>query len=376
METYNVVFNKGIDKGVYSISVVENPAMASELICLKEQTQIKLAEVDDVKFLLAGVVLIPDKDVYRNQDGREFNIRFSKDTIEEVANNFISEGYQGNSSLEHEEKLNGVSIVQSWVVKDPKNDTANAYGLPKEDVKEGSWIVLYKCDNKDVYNKALKGEIKGFSIDGLFSLEKVEDKKVNLKRETMKDELVNLKNDLLSEFKAIFANETKTDKVEVKLGMATLKDGTTQIEYMGETMEVGADVFVVNGEDRAPLPVGEYELEDGKMLVIVEDGKIAEVKEMVEEEVMEELSEDATAKAMTEDFKQLMKSLTIKYAEESQKMVAELKQSFEAQLSEQNALIEELKKTPVATPIKSAPVQLSTPKNAKERIFNAIQKQK
>ena len=370
METYNVVFNKGMDKGVYSISVVENPAMESTFITLKEQTQIKLAQVDDVKFLLAGVVLIPDKDVYRNQDGREFNIRFSKDTIEEVANNFISEGYQGNSSLEHEEKLNGVSIVQSWVVKDPKNDTANAYGLPQEDIKEGSWIVLYKCDNKDVYNKALNGEIKGFSIDGLFSLEKV-----NLKRDTMKDELVNLKNDLLSEFKAIFANETNTDEVEVKLGMATLKDGTTQIEYMGEMMEVGADVFVVNGEDRAPLPVGEYELEDGKMLVVAEDGKIAEVKEMVEEEVVEELSEDATAKAMTEDFKQLMKSLTIKYAEESQKMVAELKASFDVKLSEQNAIIEELKKTPATTAIKSAPTQLSAqPKTAKERIYNIMQK--
>ncbi len=60
------------------------------------------------------------------------------------------------------------------------------------------------------------------------------------------------------------------------------------------------------------------------MLVIVEDGKIAEVKEMVEEEVVEELSEDATAKAMTEEFKQLMKSLTIKYAEQSQKMDEEL----------------------------------------------------
>ena len=56
--------------------------------------------------------------------------------------------------------------MQSWVVKDPKNDTANAYGLPKEDIKEGSWIVLYKCDNKEIYNKAINGEIKGFSIDG------------------------------------------------------------------------------------------------------------------------------------------------------------------------------------------------------------------
>ena len=107
---------------------------------------------------------------------------------------------------------------------------------------------------KMIYNKALKGEIKGFSIDGLFSLEKVE--KVNLKSETMtKDDLVKFKEDLLSDFKAVF---TKEKAVEVNLGMATLKDGEKQIEYMGETMEVGADVFVVNGEDKAPLPVGEY----------------------------------------------------------------------------------------------------------------------
>ena len=344
------------------------PAMSSEFITLNKQEEIKLAQVDDVKFLLAGVVLIPDKDVYRNQGGKEFNIRFSKETIEEVANNFILEGYQGNSSLEHEEKLNGVSIVQSWVVKDPKNDTANAYGLPKEDIKEGSWIVLYKCDNKEIYNKAINGEIKGFSIDGLFSLEEI-----NLKRETMKEDLVNLKNDLLSEFKAIFASE-KTVKVE--LGMATLKDGETQIEYMGEMMEVGADVFVVNGEDRAPLPVGEYPLEDGTILVVAEEGKIAEVKEMVAEEVAEELS-DETPSQMADEFKQLMKSLTIKYAEETKQLVTELKASFDVKLSEQNAIIEELKKTPATTAIKSAPTQLSAqPKNSKERIFNAIQKNK
>ena len=374
MITYNVVFNKGTDKGVYAISVVSHPAMSSEFITLNKQEEIKLAQVDDVKFLLAGVVLIPDKDVYRNQGGKEFNIRFSKETIEEVANNFILEGYQGNSSLEHEEKLNGVSIVQSWVVKDPKNDTANAYGLPKEDIKEGSWIVLYKCDNKEIYNKAINGEIKGFSIDGLFSLEKIEDLNVNLKSETMtKDDLVKFKEDLLSDFKAVF---TKEKAVEVILGMATLKDGETQIEYMGEMMEVGADVFVVNGEDRAPLPVGEYPLEDGTILVVAEEGKIAEVKEMVAEEVAEELS-DETPSQMADEFKQLMKSLTIKYAEETKQLVTELKASFDVKLSEQNAIIEELKKTPATTAIKSAPTQLSAqPKNSKERIFNAIQKNK
>ena len=355
METYNVVFNKGVDKGVYSVSVVSDPAMQSTFIALNEQAPIQLAEVDKVKFLLAGVVLIPDKDVYRNQDGREFNIRFSKETIEDVANNFIAEGYQGNSSLEHEEKLNGVSIVQSWVVKDPVNDTANAYGLPKEDIKEGSWIALYKCDNKDIYDKALKGEITGFSIDGLFSLEKVVEKeKVNLKSDVMtKDDLVKFKEDLLSDFKAAFTK--KEEAVEVKLGMATLKDGETQIEYMGEVLEAGQDVFVVNGEDRAPLPVGEYPLEDGTILVVAEDGKVGEVKPMeepAEEEVKEELNEDVGSQ-MTEDIKQLMKSLTIKYAEETKQMV----ESLEAKLSEQNVIIEELKKTPAAVALKSAPTQ-------------------
>ena len=237
IETYNVIFDAEKDLGVYGVSVVESPAMESQFIALNKQ-HIKLAEVDEKKHILAGVVLIPDKDVYRNQDGREFNIRFSAETIEEVANSFIKNGYQGNSTIEHQDKIEGVSIVQSWVVKDPENDTANAYGLPKEDIKKGSWIALYKCDNKEIYDKALKGEITGFSIDGLFSLEKV-----NLKRETMKDELVNLKNDLLSEFKAIFNKSSEPKEVEVKLGMATLKDGETQIEYIGETMEVGADVF-------------------------------------------------------------------------------------------------------------------------------------
>lgn len=349
MITYNVVFNKGVDKGVYAISVVESPAMESQFIALNKQTEVKLAEVDPVKFMLAGVVLVPDRDVYRNQDGKEFNIRFSEDTIEQVANNFILEGYQGNSSLEHDEKLNGVSIVQSWVVKDPANDTANAYGLPKEDIKKGSWVVLYKCDNKEVYNKAINGEIKGFSIDGLFSLEEI-----NLKTEVKmtKEDLIKFKDELLSDFKAAFTNEKPTEEVAVKLGVAVLKDGETQIEYTGETPEAGADVFVVNGDERAPLPAGDYPLEDGSVLVVVEDGKIDSIKAMEEQEVPAELNDEGAQ--MADDFKQMMKSLTIKYAEQTKEMV----DALEVKLSAQAEEIETLKATPAAVALSSAPAQV------------------
>ena len=135
MDTYIAKFNKGVDKGVFSISVVDNPAMESNFIALNKHTNIKLAEVDAKEYTLLGVALIPEKPVYRNQGGKEFNLVFPKETIQETAHNFIQMGYQHNSSLEHETKIDGVSIVESWIVKDPANDTANAYGLNKEDIK-------------------------------------------------------------------------------------------------------------------------------------------------------------------------------------------------------------------------------------------------
>ena len=96
------------------------------------------------------------------------------------------------------------------------------------------------------------------------------------------------------------------------------------------------------------------------------------MEEPTEEPVQEELSEEPTAPSadsMTDDIKQLMKSLTIKYAEETKQMV----DSLEAKLSEQKEIIEELKKTPAAVSLKSAPQQ-KEPTTSKERIFNEIQK--
>ena len=80
------------------------------------------------------------------------------------------------------------------------------------------------------------------------------------------------------------------------------------------------------------------------------------MEEPTEEPVKEELSEEPTAPSadsMSEDIKQLMKSLTIKYAEETKQMV----DSLEVKLSEQKEIIEELKKTPAAVALKSAPTQ-------------------
>jgi len=93
---------------------------------------------------------------------------------------------------------------------------------------------------------------------------------------------------LLEKIKALLSNE-------IKLEQMLMGDGVTKIE--AETFEAGKEVFVVTeDEQKIAVPVGEYELEDGRILVIVEEGIISEVKEKEEEveEVEEEVKEETT----------------------------------------------------------------------------------
>lgn len=75
-------------------------------------------------------------------------------------------------------------------------------------------------------------------------------------------------------------------EAEVKLAQMRLEDGTTVLE--AEAFEAGMEVFIVTEEGNVPLEVGEYTLEDGKILVVTETGIIAEVKEAEVEEMPEE----------------------------------------------------------------------------------------
>ena len=82
----------------------------------------------------------------------------------------------------------------------------------------------------------------------------------------------------------IVLNKIKTAlNMEVKLEAAKLDNGT-MVE--AEVFEAGAEIFIVTAEDRVALPVGEYVFEDGKILVVAEEGIIGEIKEAAAEEEM------------------------------------------------------------------------------------------
>jgi hypothetical protein len=72
--------------------------------------------------------------------------------------------------------------------------------------------------------------------------------------------------------------------MEVKLETMRLSDGVSMLE--AEAFEAGQPVFILTeDEQRIALPIGDYELEDGRILVVIEEGVIADVREAAEAEV-------------------------------------------------------------------------------------------
>ena len=126
MKTYEAIYEPSKNKGVYGISLVENPAMEGLFIALKEASKFTFKEVNKEERILTGLALEPNKPIYRNQEGEEFNLIFSEGTVKELAFGFLKNGYQKNSTLEHDNKITGVTFTESWIIEDEKNDKANA----------------------------------------------------------------------------------------------------------------------------------------------------------------------------------------------------------------------------------------------------------
>lgn len=151
--------------GIQAISIVDNPAIEEDFIALKSQ-EVKLAEVDKEKKIIMGPALIPNKKIFRKFDEQEYYIYFSEETVKKASELFLTKGNQNNSTLEHEIKLNGLSVVESWIIEDEKQDKSNKYGF---NLPVGTWMVSMKVNNDDVWNNYVKsGKVKGFSIEGHF----------------------------------------------------------------------------------------------------------------------------------------------------------------------------------------------------------------
>ena len=127
-------------------------------------------------------------------------------------------------------------------------------------------------------------------------------------------------NDMISKIKDVL-NLSE----EVKLEQQALENGTV---LEAEAFEAGNEVFIVTEDEKVAVPVGEYELEDGKILVVAEEGLIAEIKEAGAEETPEEEVE-ATEDVVLEEEKEEMGYATKEELAEVKSMIEEIKAMLE-----------------------------------------------
>lgn len=209
MRIVELILDEEQEIGIEAISVVENPAIEEDFIALKSQ-EFKLAEVDKEKRILMGALLIPNKPIYRRNGEDEYYIYFSKDTVLKASQMYLMQGKQNNSTLEHQYEINGLSLVESWIVEDKVHDKSVKYGM---DLPLGTWVGSVKVNNEQIWNEFVKtGKVKGFSIEGYFA-DKMErpQEKINdfssdeLLKEIDQDEAEYL----LSEIRAIIKNDKR-----------------------------------------------------------------------------------------------------------------------------------------------------------------------
>ena len=172
MRIIELVIENDID-GVDCVSVVDAPAIDSNFIALAKEYEIKLAEVDSEKRILMGAALIPNKQIYRKDGKDEYYIFFSKETIKKASELFLQKGNQSNSTIQHQDKLEGMTVVESWIIEDEQFDKSKKYDF---NLPVGTWMISMKVENDDVWDRVKSGEIKGFSIEGSFA-DKLELKK-------------------------------------------------------------------------------------------------------------------------------------------------------------------------------------------------------
>lgn len=155
-------------------------------------------------------------------------------------------------------------------------------------------------------------------------------------------------------FQKFFAELSAVETSEVELAQAKLDNGTV---LEAESFEAGQPIFIVSEEDRIAVPVGEYQMEDGRILVVAEEGVIGEIKEAaaeVEEEPSVEIEVEAAAEPSIEE---KVKELVMPLLEEMKAELSAIKEEMGAYKKKQEMSSD----MPAATPIRHNPESSNEP---------------
>lgn len=291
---FELVIDDSAEAGVKAVALVDNPAIEVDWIAFSaDDPKFRFSVESEEKRIVFGPLMIPDLQIYRrDENGYEFNVVFTKDTIYQIRERFMREKRTGETNAQH---IASIAFDDVYMVETFIKDSEKGVMPPDQfkDLPDGTWFGGFKVDNDQVWNDFVKtGIFRGFSVEGNF-------------KQVIKTDMT-----IIERMEALFekhfgkqTTEQETAHTEQNFMDAALMDGTSiKVE---PALELGAVVMVVTPEGDVTAPDGEHELSDGTM-VTTEAGAIIEIKPKIEEEedemeqklsaLLDEMKADFTAK--------------------------------------------------------------------------------
>lgn len=322
-----------LDSDVFGISLVQDPAIEVNYVALSKEKPLQILLEKEDKHIIVGCALVPDKPIYRRDGDEEFYIKFSAETIEKLAHNYLANDRVYSFSTDHKDVADDVYIIETWL-KTSENDKSKDYGL---DVPIGSWMVMAKVENEDIWNRIKEGELQGFSIEAIVDLKEINNK---------------IKNNMAKE------NKVKLEAIEIDDSFWTKLRGILA-DALGKPQE-SKEVEDTVGEivDEMEKGAGPKD-EETKVVEQVENETPAEV---VDEEVMDVVeSVDEVTETPTESAEALQAVI-----DGLQEEIAKKDEEIES-LKKQN---QKLSKQPSTKPVVKASAQKQNPRAVIESLYN------
>lgn len=355
---FKIVVNRNDESGMSAISLVQFPAVERNFLKFDKNSKKKYKFNQD-KHIISGIVALADVPIYRySPEMGEYWVVFDKETIRTMVEKYAELGLFNSVNLGHDEnrQVKDCFLIESYIIDKERGICPKEF----EDAPDGSWIASFKVEDENLWEQIKNGtEFNGFSLEGMFELE----------------EYMNFSSDV-NILKQINQEIMKLSKIALRNLILRFEDVNTDKGIITIDGDIAIDAAVFVGEN--PAEDGEYALEDGRILVIA-DGKIAEIKEApVEEPVKEEPvvieGEDDPIEAPTEE--PVMESPEEKIAKLLVR-IGELEKENEdlrAKLAEKDAEVEKKDEELKMSVEKYMKEHKITPKNEKKNVFKSYLK--
>lgn len=160
------------ETGCFTISMVEFPAVEIDFLKFDKESPIKL-QLNSDKHVVTGVALRADYPIYRNNSRiGEHYVVFTKQIIQQIIEKYSKYGFNNLVNIEHDENryVDNVIMLESYIIDKDRGLCPTEFS----NIEDGSWIVSFKVNDINLWDKIQSGEVKGFSIEGMFIYESIE----------------------------------------------------------------------------------------------------------------------------------------------------------------------------------------------------------